>query len=158
MSKPFYSIQEAKEKLAHFCAYQERSHKEVEEKLRNAGMTEDEAGEVIVWLLQENYLNESRFAKAYTGGKFRIKKWGKRKIKEGLKQKGVSERCIQDSWGEIEDDDYFDTALELMQQKIRLSNEDNPFRLKKKVSDYLLRKGYEYEIIKLCWSEIYNKN
>ena len=96
-----------------YCAYQERSQQEVRSKLYEWGLWKEVVEEVIVKLINDNFLNEERFALAYAGGKFRIKKWGKIKIQQGLKLKGVSEYCIKKAFASIDYDDY----LNLIQKK-----------------------------------------
>lgn len=136
------------EQIKHYCAYQERSHKEVRTKLLNLDVYGDDLEELIHLLIQENFLNEERYAVAYAGGKFRIKKWGKLKIKQGLKSQNVSEYCITKALKEIEDADYQTTIERLFENKLReLQSEKNIFKKKTKLKNYFLQKGYTYEEI-----------
>ena len=134
-----------------FCAYQERTQQEVRDKLYGEGLIMDEIEEIIVRLIQENFLNEERFAKAYAGGKFRMKKWGRRKIRNGLKLRGLSDYCIRKGMGEIEEEDYLRTLQELILKKSGEIKEKNPLIRRNKLSRYLIGKGYEPELV---WEKI----
>ena len=102
----------------------------------------------MVLLIEENYLNEERFAIQYAGGKFRMNHWGKNKIKQALKQKQVSDYCIKKALKEIDDVDYIKTFEKLVEQNMKtLTSEKNIFIKKKKLQDYLLMKGYESGLV-----------
>lgn len=138
----------ARAKIRQYCAYQERSHAEVKDKLYSFGLGKDQAEEMISELIGENYLNEERFAIAFAGGKFRMKQWGRQKIRYELKQKGVSEYCIKKAIGKIDEEDYEKTFQKLAAEKLRLlKSEKNIFTKKRKLQDYLVGKGYEYDLI-----------
>jgi regulatory protein len=143
--------QQALLKLAHFCSYQERCHEEVKSKLAEIGVFFDDAEWVIYELIQQNYLNEERFAQAYAGGKFRIKKWGKNKIRLALKQKKVSDYCIQQGLKEIDSEDYARTLQELATNKYHDLSDKNPLVKANKTVLYLLSKGYEND---LAWDAV----
>src|SRR5438045_176735 len=100
-------------KLRQYCAYQERSHSEVQQKLWDLGVWKSEHGDIIASLIEDDYLNEERFAKAFVGGKFRMKDWGRKKIYYGLKEKGVSDYVIKRAMKEIDDEAYRETLREL---------------------------------------------
>ena len=101
-----YTLKEATKKLEGYCAYQERCHKEVSQKLRDMNMISEAADEIIAHLIQENYLNEERLSQSYARGKFNIKKWGKNRIVNELKFRGISKYNIKTALKEIEDEDY----------------------------------------------------
>lgn len=146
------SEQEVYQKISSWCAYQERSHSEVRHKLYGYKLKNDLIDEIIFRLIQDNFLNEERFAKAYAGGKFRIKKWGKIKIRLGLKEKDVSENCIKLAMNEIEPDDYLETIQTLIEKKKNeLYKESNEFVRNRKIAEYMIRKGFEPELV---WEEI----
>ena len=109
--------EQALQKLKHYCGYQERCHNEVKEKLYQLGVWKKDHDEIISTLIEENYLNEERFAIAYAGGKFRVNKWGRVKIKYELKQKQVSEYCIKKAFKEIPEEDYMEVLSKLAKQK-----------------------------------------
>lgn len=141
--------EQALQKIKHYCAYQERCHKEVKEKLYELGMHRKDVDELISTLIEENYLNEERFAIQYAGGKFRMNNWGKIKIKYALKQKQVSEYCIKKALGQIDNDAYMKTLEKLVTEKKRtLKGETNKFVIFRKIQDYLLQKGFEPDLIK----------
>lgn len=139
--------QQALLKLAAYCAYQERCHEEVREKLSELGVYGEEAEFIIYELIQQNYLNEERFAKAFAGGKFRIKKWGKNKIRMELKQKKVSDYCIQQGLKEIDNEAYYDTLNELGKDKFSSVKDNNPLIKANKTASYLISKGYETDLV-----------
>ena len=145
---------QAAQKIKQFCTYQERSHSEVKEKLYLYGLYSKEVDVIVSSLVEENYLNEERFAIQFAGGKFRMKKWGRNKIKYELKQKQVSEYCIKKALKEIDDDDYITALNVLFEQKLKtLKSEKNIFIKKKKLQVFLLQKGYETDLIR----ELINK-
>src|SRR3978361_2267429 len=105
--------EEAFKKIKHYCAYQERCHSEVKDKLYGFGLKKGEVEELISDLIEENYLNEERFARLYTGGKFRVKQWGRKKIEYELKQKGVNKLNIKIALKEIGEEQYILTLEKL---------------------------------------------
>lgn len=142
-------------KAKHYCAYQERCHSEVKDKLFGYGLNASEADQVISTLIEENYLNEERFAILYAGGHFRTKDWGRVKIKYLLKKKLVSEYCIKKALTSINTGDYMKTLARLAEQKLKLlRSEKNQFIKKKKLQDYLLQKGFETDLIKKITNRI----
>ena len=150
MFKKQLTKEEAFQKLKHYCAYQERCHNEVKEKLYNFGIWKKEQDEIIATLIEENYLNEERFAIAFAGGRFRIKKWGRTKIKYELKQKQVSDYCIKKAVKQIDETDYLEGLNKLVKEKMAALKNDQPIIRKKKTITYLQQKGYEYELILSC--------
>ena len=138
------SKEQALPKIKQYCTYQERCHAEVKEKLYAFGLYKKDVEQLMSQLIEENYLNEERFAIQYAGGKFRMNQWGRIKIKYALKQKQVSDYCIKKALKEINESDYKKTLQKLAEQKLKtLKNESNVFSKRKKLQDYLLQKGYE---------------
>lgn len=146
--------EQALQKLRHYCSYQERSHSEVQQKLWDLGLRRAEHDEVISSLIEDNYLNEERFAVQYAGGKFRMKEWGRKKIYYGLKEKGVSEYNIKKAMKEIDDDEYNRTLIRLAEKKFASLKGEQHLVRRKKTMDYLLQKGYEAELVSRTVSEI----
>lgn len=145
--KKYLTKEQALQKLKHYCAYQERCHSEVREKLYNLGVWKKDHDPIIATLIEENYLNEERFANAFAGGKFRIKQWGRVKIKYELQQKQVSEYSIKKALTQIDEEEYMKVLDKLAKEKYAsLKNEQYLVR-KKKTMDYLVRKGFEVELI-----------
>ncbi len=138
----------ALQKAKHYCAYQERCHSEVRDKLYSFKLHKNEVEQLLTQLIEEDYLNEERFAIVYAGGKFRIKNWGKEKIKYALKQKQVSDYCIRKALAAINSTDYNKTFNSLAGKKLAtLKPEKNIFIKKKKMKDYLQQKGFELKLI-----------
>ncbi|GAA3947977.1 RecX family transcriptional regulator [Chitinophaga oryziterrae] len=133
-------------KLQHYCAYQERSHSEVKYKCLELGLRGEEVDEAIAALVSENFLNEERFARAFAGGKFRSKQWGRKKILAELKQRQVSAYCIKKGMEEIDADDYEQALTTLATKKYESLRGEEPFKRKYKVVQYLMQKGYEQEL------------
>lgn len=137
--------EQAKQKALRYCAYQERSHQEVKNKLYALGLYTSEVDELLAWLITEGFLNEERFAKLFAGGKFRIKQWGRIKITHALESKGLSKNCIRLGLKEIDEDDYQQTLEKLADEKLSALSEKNSFIARDKVSKALIQKGYEPE-------------
>ena len=152
--KKFYTPAEALQKIAAFCAYQERNHKEVEAKLREYGLDEDEAGEIMIRLSREKLLDEERYAKSYVRGHYRSKKWGRRRIVQELKHKGLSDYCIKAGLKEIDGDEYYQNLLDLLEKKDRQEKERHPHKRRQKLQLFLTAKGYEQDLIKMALDEL----
>jgi regulatory protein len=133
--------------IQRFCAYQERCHEEVRQKLLQHGIYGDFLEELIVSLIENNFLNEERFAIQYAGGKFRIKKWGKNKIKAALKQKNNSDYCIRESLKQISNEEYLETISYWVQKKSNELHGTAQSAKKYHVYAYLVQKGFEPELI-----------
>ncbi len=154
LSQKFTPLQ-ALPKAKHFCAYQERCHSEVKDKLYGFGLNTKEVDQIISILIEENYLNEERFAIAFAGGHFRTKKWGRVKITYALKQKQVSAYCIKKALQQINEDDYLKTLWLIFDDKLKtLKSEKNIFVKKRKMQDYLLQKGFESYLVRELISDI----
>ena len=142
-----YSRTQAQSKAESYCAYQERSQYEVRNKLYEFGLHQKEVEEIISELINQNFLNEERFSIAYTLGKFRIKGWGKLKIKQGLMQKQVPLKMIQKSLNHIDYDDYLGRLRIILEKKSSLITEKDPFKRRYLLSRYAIGKGYEVDLI-----------
>jgi len=134
-------------KIQKYCAYQERSHQEVKRKLYSYGLTVDETDEIISKLITDNFLNEERFAKAFAGGKFRIKKWGRNKIEHQLESFGLTKNCITRGLKEIDPSDYNKTLRALLRKKTEEVSEENLFAKRNKIARFAISKGYEPELV-----------
>ena len=142
-----YSFDEAQKVLEKYCAYQERCHKDVIDKLKKMRMIPEVIDTIIVYLIENNYLNEERFAKTFARGKFCIKKWGKNRIVRELKLRKISKCSIDSALKEIDPDDYLHTLDELVQKRIAQVAERNIYKKKRKVADYLLYRGWEPNLV-----------
>ncbi|MCO5269757.1 MAG: recombination regulator RecX [Brumimicrobium sp.] len=141
-----YSFLEAKQKIEAWCAYQDRCHSEVYKKLRSYGLDDEDTNALLADLIVNRFLDEQRFADSYVSGKFRIKKWGKIKIKTQLKFKQVPSSCIQSALNTIDSNEYFQTLYQLAEKKWK-EKKGTPFQIKGKVVLYLQSKGYENDLI-----------
>lgn len=138
---------QAFEKLKQYCAYQERCHKEVIEKLASYHIYKTEADLILIQLIEENYLNEERFAIQFAGGKFRMKQWGKTKIAYQLKQKQISTININKALKQINQQDYYNTLQNLATKQLKQHSKLPVWQKKLKAKKALLIKGYESFLI-----------
>ncbi len=141
-------VEKALQKIKHYCGYQERCHAEVKEKLYSFGLYKQEVEAMMSQLIEEDYLNEERYAMAFAGGHFRMKQWGKVKIKHAMQQHQISTYCINKALAGIPEDDYENTLQKLANAKLAsLKGEPNIFIKKTKLRNYLMQKGYEPALI-----------
>ncbi|MCO6147826.1 regulatory protein RecX [Flavobacterium sp. NRK1] len=142
-----YTVEEAQRKMEHYCAYQERCHDEVIQKLKSLNMIPQAIDAIVIHLLDNNFLNEERFACSFARGKFRIKHWGKRRIINELKARNISKYNIDTALKEIPAEEYLETFHLLADKQWENVRESNLLKKKKKVMDFLLRKGYESNLV-----------
>lgn len=143
----YHTPEQALIKMRDWCAYQERCQQEARDKLYDYGLKTDDVENIIAQLVNENFINEERFAIAFTGGKFRIKKWGKVKIRQELKAKRVSDYCIKKGLAVIDNTDYINTLKKVLALKAKSITEKNFLKKKQKLVRYALSKGYEQDIV-----------
>ncbi|HET8736408.1 MAG TPA: regulatory protein RecX [Pricia sp.] len=143
----FYTLKEAITKLEGYCSYQERCHKEVVTKLRSMRMIPEAIDQIMVHLIEGDYLNEERFAQSFARGKFSIKKWGRKRITAELKQRGISKFNIQSALQEIDEADYMKTFNALAEKRLSQISERNPQKRKRKLADYLIYRGWESPLV-----------
>lgn len=147
MYKKQLTKEQGLQKLKHYCAYQERSHFEVKQKLYDLGVWKKDHDEILASLIEENYLDEERFAIAFAGGKFRAKQWGRVKIRYELKQRQVSEYCIKKALKQITEEDYHTTLKKLAEDRYASLKGEQYLVRKKKTIDYLIGRGYEPSMV-----------
>ena len=147
MMKEVYSVKEAIHKIEHFCAYQERCHEEVVQKLRSMKMDSEEIDSIMVHLIGDNFLNEERFACSFARGKHRIKHWGKIRIVNELKSKKITQTLINIALKEISPEEYTTTFHTLAERHWESIQETNLMKKRKKFCDYMLRRGFESNFI-----------
>jgi len=146
-----YTPQQAKQKIYRYCAYQERSHKEVRDKLYSYGLRTSDVEEILTELITDGFLSEERFARAYAGGKFRMKGWGRIKIQRALEAKGVSTYCIKSGLKEIEKNEYEEKLESLLEKRCSQLEETNVFSQRDKLATFAIQKGYEPDLV---WTKV----
>ena len=139
--------EQAWQKIKHYCAYQERSHSEVKNKLYSFGLYKNDVEELLSKGIEEDYLNEERFAEHFVGGKFRMKQWGRVKIVYELRQRGVSSYNINRGLKTIPDEDYRSTLQKLAENKWQQLKDEHHIARQAKTTSYLLQKGYELPLV-----------
>ncbi len=150
------TIAEATAKMEHYCAYQERCHKDIESKLKTMMLIPEAKEKIILHLLEHNFLNEERFAKSFARGKFTIKKWGKQRIVRELKFRDISAYNIKTALKEIPEKDYFETFHTLSEKKYHSLIEQNNNKKRKKLVDYLLYRGWETHLVYEKMNELFD--
>lgn len=149
-----YTPQQALQKARHYCGYQERCHQEVKEKLYGFGLLKAEVDSCLAQLIEEDYLNEERFAIQFAGGKFRMKGWGITRIKNELKKRQVSDYCIKKALKGIDPGDYDKSLLKLAQTKWESLKAEKPLMRLKKTQQHLLYKGYAWDQIQVILKKL----
>ena len=142
-----YTVEEAKKRLERYCSYQDRCHKEVEQKLFEMNMIPEACELILLHLMAKDFLNEERFARSFARGKFNIKSWGKNRIILELKKRKISKYNIDTALKEIDEDAYHDKVKFLAVKKYELLSEPNTFKKRQKLIDFLLRKGFENYLV-----------
>ncbi len=145
--------EQALQQVKHFCGFRERCHEEVREKLRSLGVWRSDQEEILSKLIETDYLNEERFARVFAGGKFRVNKWGRNRIRYALKQKKVSDYCIRKGLEEIDEADYLKVLARLAADKYKSLSDSDALR-RKKTQEYLMGRGFEFELIKSALSSV----
>jgi regulatory protein len=145
--KTVYTVEEIKRKLERYCVYQDRCHKEVEEKMREYYLIPEARELILLHLMEHDFLNEERFSKSFARGKFRIKKWGRLRIKRELTLRNISNYNIKTALKEIDEEEYRIVAYSLAEKKEKLISVKSNFEKRRKIYEYLSYRGYEKELI-----------
>ena len=154
LQKPSFTVNQIKRKLEQYCIYQDRCHKEVEQKMKEYKLIPEARELILLDLMKDNFLNEERFAKSFARGKFRIKNWGKQRIVRELKFKDISTYNIKSALKEIDDEEYHTTIYRITENRNAVISESNIHKRKQKIIGFLMRKGFESELIYKVVNEI----
>jgi regulatory protein len=130
-----------------YCAFQERSQQEVRDKLYSWGLHRRDVESILAELISEGYLREERFAAAFAGGKFRIKKWGRTRIRQALKAKQVSEPLIRQALAAINESDYRKTLAKVLNERESKLKEPHAGKRKQLLARYAIQRGFEPELV-----------
>lgn len=147
MNQKVFTVDEIKKKLEYYCAYQDRCHQEVEKKLRDFRLIPEAKEMILIHLIQNDFLNEERFAQSFARGKFRIKKWGRKRIVQELKLRNITSYNVKSGLKEIDEGDYLNTLKDLAENRFSQIKESNPYRKKQKLYQYLYNRGFESDLI-----------
>ena len=149
-----YAVKEATERIQSYCAIQDRCQWEVEKTMKEWGISDEIIENILTDLILDKFVNEERFSESFCRGKFRIKRWGKVKIKNELKIKKISNNCIDKGLLQIEKKEYMKVLKDLYLKKRDSLKDTNQFVRKGKIAKHLQQKGFES---KLIW-ELINKD
>ena len=142
-----FTVQEIQGKLEYYCSYQERCYKDVDNKLNSFSLIPEAREKILTYLIENNFINEARFAKSFARGKHNYKNWGKNRITQELKFRNISSRIITEALAEISTETYFDNFNSLAEKHWQSIKERKGPKKNKKFVDFLLRKGYESYLI-----------
>lgn len=151
-----YSVNEALARLQSYCAYRDRCHMEVEKKLKEMRMIPQACEIIITKLIEDNFLNETRFAQSFARGKFRIKHWGKTRIIRELKQRQIGSYNIKEALKEIDEEEYIQSFYNLADKRLKqLEKESNTHAKRRKFVSYMQYRGWESQLIFEKWNDHY---
>lgn len=145
--KPTYTVDQAQTRMERYCAYQDRCHQEVDRKLVEMGMIPAAREQIIMHLIENDYLNESRFAQSFARGKFKNKNWGRQRIIRELKMRKISPYNVKLALKEISEADYLQRFHALAERRFEVITETHPQKKKKKLADYLIYRGWESALV-----------
>ena len=145
--KKSYTVDELQKKMEYYCVYQDRCHQEVERKMNEYQLIPEAKEKILLYLMAHNFLNEERFSRSFARGKFRIKNWGKQRIVRELRVKNISNYNIKSALKEINEEEYLQTIYRITENRNNSITEKNTLKRKKKLQNFLLRKGFEYDLI-----------
>lgn len=149
-----YSSKETVQRIRLWCDRQERAQQEVRDKLYTWGLHQNEVEEIIAGLVIDNFINEERFARAYASGKFRIKRWGRNKIRQGLLYRKISDYCLAAAMEEIDEEEYNETLRSLAERKFDQMKSSDRHQKFPKIATYLMNKGFEKELVVAIVNEL----
>ena len=152
--KKSFTVDQIKHKIENYCVYQDRCHKEVEQKMWEYQLIPEAREMILLSLMKDNFLNEERFSQSYARGKFRIKSWGKLRIVRELKFRDISAYNIKTALKEIDEEEYIATIYRITENRNAVISETNIYKRKKKLIDFLMRKGFENGLIYKVVNEV----
>lgn len=137
-------------RLAEQCSRCEHSTGEVDQKMRQWGLTAAEREHIIDRLVEEKYVDNERFCRAFVSDKIRFDKWGRRKIETALYKKGVGRDVFDPILDAVDNEKYVETLRELLAMKRRTTKAESEYELNGKLIKYAMSRGYTYDVIRKC--------
>lgn len=135
------------DKMAKYCAYQERCVKDVRDKLKTFEIPEEEKAKILDYLLDNRFVNDERYAKAFVRGKVNQSGWGVNKIRFHLIQKGIDKNIIEEALGQTDEEAYKQRLIEILKTKSKTVKASNDFEKKRKLAAYAMQKGFEGSLV-----------
>ena len=135
------------DKMAKYCAYQERCVKDVRDKLKTFDIPEEEKTKILDYLLDNRFVNDERFAKSFVRGKINQSGWGVNKIRFHLIQKGIDKDIIDEALGQTDNEVYRQRLIDILKTKSKTIKADSDFEKKRKLAAYAMQKGFEGNLI-----------
>ncbi|MBT8211367.1 MAG: RecX family transcriptional regulator [Eudoraea sp.] len=152
--KKTYTVEDALKKMGHYCAYQDRCHKEVRNKLKEMNMIPEAIDHIVAYLIEHDFLNEQRFAESFVRGKFRIKKWGRVRIASELKRRDISPYILKKALEQLTVQEYLETLDQLARKRLETLGSLSKLEKKRKLSSYLLYRGWENYLVNVKLREL----
>ena len=146
MAKPL-SPDQVLDKMAKYCAYQERCVKDVTDKLRSFEISQKDQDEILRYLMDNRFVNDERFAHAFVRGKINQSGWGLNKIRFHLMQKGIAKEIIEDALQGTDEETYRQRLIDILKTKARTVKAENDFEKKRKLAAYAIQKGFEANLV-----------
>ena len=135
------------DKMAKYCAYQERCVKDVRDKLKTFDIPQKEKDEILDYLLDNRFVNDERFAKSFVRGKINQSGWGVNKIRFHLIQKGIDKEIIDEALGQTDEEAYRQRLIDILKTKSKTVKAANDFEKKRKLAAYAMQKGFEGNLV-----------
>ena len=135
------------DKMAKYCAYQERCVKDVRDKLKTFDIPEEEKKKILDYLLENRFVNDERFAKSFVRGKVNQSGWGMNKIRFHLMQKGIDKELIDEALRQTDEEVYRQRLIDILKTKSKTIKADSDFEKKRKLAAYAMQKGFEGNLV-----------
>ena len=150
-AKPL-TLDQVLDKIAKYCAYQERCVKDVRDKLKTFDLPQEEKDKILDYLLDNRFVNDERFAMSFVRGKINQSGWGLNKIRFHLMQKGIAKEIIDEALQQTDEEVYRQRLIDILETKSKTVKAETEFEKKRKLVAYAIQKGFEgalvWEVVK----------